>query len=40
MPRPAVIQLISPGRIVWNEPRLSRWSISPSKRYVTVARFT
>src|SRR4029453_5290245 len=38
IPRPAVIQLMSPGRIAWNEPRLSRWTICPSNRYVTVAR--
>src|SRR5881628_357978 len=38
MLRPAVIQLRSPGRIGWSEPRLSRWTISPSNRYVTVAR--
>jgi hypothetical protein len=32
MPRPAVIQLTSPGRIVSMLPRLSRCTISPSKR--------
>ncbi len=37
MPDPAVIQLISPGRIVWTLPRLSRWTIAPSSRCVTVA---
>src|SRR5688572_23111633 len=38
MPRPAVIQLIAPGRIGCSEPTLSRCTISPSNRYVTVAR--
>ena len=32
IPRPAVIQLTSPGRIACSEPRLSRCMISPSKR--------
>jgi hypothetical protein len=32
MPRPAVIQLTSPGRIVSTVPRLSRCTISPSNR--------
>ena len=30
MPRPAVIQLTSPGRIAMSLPRLSRCTISPS----------
>jgi hypothetical protein len=38
MPRPAVIQLTSPGVIDCTLPRLSRWTIVPSKRYVTLAR--
>ena len=38
MPRPAVIQLTSPGTIFCSEPRLSRCMIAPSNRYVTVAR--
>ena len=37
MPRPAVIQLTSPGRIGTAVPRLSRCMISPSNRKVTVA---
>jgi len=37
MPRPAVIQLTSPGRIGIAVPRLSRCTISPSNRKVTVA---
>ena len=37
MPRPADIQLTSPGRIAASVPRLSRWMISPSNRKVTVA---
>ena len=32
MPRPAVIQFTSPGRIACSEPTLSRCMISPSKR--------
>ena len=32
MPRPAVIQLTSPGRIACSEPTLSRCIISPSNR--------
>ncbi len=32
MPRPAVIQLTSPGRITSVEPTLSRWVIAPSNR--------
>src|SRR6185436_5489676 len=36
MPRPAVIQLTSPGRIACSTPKLSRCMISPAKRYVTV----
>jgi hypothetical protein len=32
MPRPAVIQFTSPGRIGCTDPTLSRWTISPSKR--------
>ena len=32
MPRPAVIQLTSPGRIGCRVPRLSRWMISPRSR--------
>ena len=35
MPRPAVIQFTSPGRIACSEPTLSRCMISPSNRYVT-----
>src|SRR5271155_2992495 len=38
MPRPAVIQFTAPGRIGIAVPRLSRWTISPSNKYVTVAR--
>ena len=38
MPRPAVIRLTCPGRIVAKVPRLSRWSIAPSNSQVTVAR--
>ena len=38
MPRPAVIRLTWPGRIVAKLPRLSRWSIAPSNSQVTVAR--
>src|SRR5215470_16371902 len=38
MPRPAVIQFTSPGRIAAAVPRLSRCMISPSNRNVTVAR--
>jgi hypothetical protein len=37
IPRPAVIQLTSPGTISCSEPRLSRCRIAPSNRYVTVA---
>ena len=37
IPRPAVIQLTSPGRIAMAVPRLSRCMISPSNRNVTVA---
>jgi hypothetical protein len=32
MPRPAVIQFTSPGRIACSEPTLSRCMISPSNR--------
>ena len=32
MPRPAVIQFTSPGRMAISEPTLSRWVISPSNR--------
>jgi hypothetical protein len=32
MPRPAVIQLTSPGRISWVTPVESRWVMPPSNR--------
>jgi hypothetical protein len=32
IPRPAVIQFTSPGRIGCSVPRLSRWTISPANR--------
>src|SRR5579883_1187756 len=38
MPRPALIQFTAPGRIAWSDPSVSLCTISPSKRYVTVAR--
>ena len=38
MPRPAVIQLTSPGRMSCSQPSVSRWVIVPDHRKVTVAR--
>ncbi len=38
MPLPAVIQFTSPGTMVCTLPRLSRWTMLPSNRYVTVAK--
>ena len=38
MPLPAVIQFTAPGSIVCTVPRLSRCTIAPSNRYVTVAK--
>jgi hypothetical protein len=38
MPRPAVIQLTSPGLMSWMLPRVSRWPMLPDHKKVTVAR--
>ena len=38
MPRPAVIQLTSPGEMSCTLPSVSRWRMVPAHRKVTVAR--